>query len=122
LLDIDRVVKVGKLFSIYGELLTDKQQEFVQLYYYDDLSLGEIAEEKGISRQAVYDNLQRSEEMLKEYEEKLNMAAYFDCVQQEVDELKKLVETLRPRVESAELDRLQKIVSRLETYHEGELK
>jgi len=122
LLDIDRVVKVGKLFSMYGPLLTEKQQEFVKLYYFDDLSLGEIAEQKEISRQAVYDNLQRSEEALTSYEEKLGLMAYYDRLQGEIDKLTDLIERIRPAIDQDIADELETIVARLETYNKGELK
>ena len=59
------------LFDFYQALLTDKQRSYMELYYLDDHSLGEIAESYGVSRQAVYDNIRRTEAMLEEYEEKL---------------------------------------------------
>lgn len=64
---------MGELYDFYGQLLTERQQEFMDLYYREDLSLGEIAERFEISRQAVYDNLRRSEKLLEEYEEKLQL-------------------------------------------------
>lgn len=62
------------LFDYYGELLTQKQQACFDLYYNQDLSLGEIAQEFGISRQAVYDTLARAEGALRTMEEKTNAA------------------------------------------------
>src|SRR5690606_20938788 len=59
------------LYDFYQSLLTPKQQSYMSLYYLDDFSLGEIAEEFGVSRQAVYDNIKRTEAMLEEYAEKL---------------------------------------------------
>lgn len=59
------------LYDFYQSLLTPKQQSYMSLYYLDDYSLGEIAEEYHVSRQAVYDNIKRTEAMLEEYEEKL---------------------------------------------------
>ena len=47
--------------SFYAALLTDKQMNYIELYYADDYSLAEIAEEFGVSRQAVYDNIKRTE-------------------------------------------------------------
>ena len=122
LLDLDRVVKIGKLFSMYGPLLTEKQQEFVKLYYFDDLSLGEIAEQKEISRQAVYDNLQRSEEALATYEEKLGLLTYYDHLQEEIDKLTALIERIHPEIDQDTAEELETIVARLETYNKGELK
>lgn len=61
------------LFDFYQELLTTKQKSYVSFYYLDDYSLGEIAEEFEVSRQAIYDNIKRTEESLEKYEEKLGM-------------------------------------------------
>ncbi|MBC7104325.1 MAG: YlxM family DNA-binding protein [Firmicutes bacterium] len=63
------------LYDFYGELLTRHQRELVRLYYGEGLSLGEIARDFGISRQAVYDALRRAEETLCGYEEKLGLVA-----------------------------------------------
>ena len=58
------------LFDYYGDLLTERQKMCFDLHYNQDLSLGEIARELSISRQAVYDNLSRTEALLKNMEEK----------------------------------------------------
>ena len=58
------------LYDYYGDLLTERQRECFELRYYQDLSLGEIGQELGISRQGVFDNLSRTEAMLKKMEEK----------------------------------------------------
>ena len=58
------------LYDYYGELLTERQRECFELRYYQDFSLGEIGQELGISRQGVYDNLSRTEALLKKMEDK----------------------------------------------------
>ena len=58
------------LYDYYGNLLTDRQRECFELRYYQDLSLGEIGEELGISRQGVHDNLSRTEAQLRNMEQK----------------------------------------------------
>lgn len=58
------------LYDYYGDLLTDRQRECFELRYYQDLSLGEIGEELGISRQGVHDNLSRTEALLRNMERK----------------------------------------------------
>jgi len=63
------------LYDLYGGLLTVKQQNIFDLYYQNDYSIGEIAEELEISKQAVYDALKRSESILEDYENKLALAA-----------------------------------------------
>ncbi|MBZ4687136.1 MAG: uncharacterized protein PWQ96_379 [Clostridia bacterium] len=79
------------LFDFYGELLTKKQQEIFKLYYFQDLSLAEIAENYSISRQAVYDIIKRTEELLTEYEQKLNLYKKFLYQKQELEKLRTLL-------------------------------
>ncbi|MDQ6419287.1 putative DNA-binding protein [Paenibacillus sp. LHD-117] len=66
-----RTTRVNLLFDFYESLLTEKQRTILTFYYHDDFSLGEIASEFGISRQAVYDNIKRAEGALESYEDKL---------------------------------------------------
>ncbi|SDM02226.1 putative DNA-binding protein [Bacillus sp. OK048] len=68
---LEKTTRMNYLYDFYYSLLTPKQQSYMSLYYLDDYSLGEIAEEYDVSRQAVYDNIKRTEAMLEEYEEKL---------------------------------------------------
>lgn len=74
---LDKTMRINYLYDFYHSLLTPKQQSYMSLYYLDDYSLGEIAEEFNISRQAVYDNIKRTEAMLEEYEEKLLLLKKF---------------------------------------------
>lgn len=68
-------LELSLLFDYYGELLTDKQRTCFELYYNQDYSLGEIAGEAGISRQAVYDTLARAESALRTMEGNIGAAA-----------------------------------------------
>ena len=63
-------IEIVLLYDYYGDLLTDRQKECFELRYYQDLSLGEIASELGISRQGVHENLSRAEALLRNMEEK----------------------------------------------------
>ena len=65
---------IAVLFDFYGAMLTEKQKDVIDLYYNEDLSLAEIAEHEGISRQGVRDNIKRGEAYLLELEEKLRFA------------------------------------------------
>lgn len=71
---LEKMVQIGLLFDFYGRLLTEKQREMVDLYYRQDLSLGEIASQTGVSRQAVHDLIKRASEILADYEAKLGLA------------------------------------------------
>ena len=66
------------LFDFYGELLTDKQREYFDLHYNEDLSLAEIAEQSGISRQGVWDIIRRAEAAMTEVEEKTGLIKRFN--------------------------------------------
>ncbi|WP_282004031.1 YlxM family DNA-binding protein [Veillonella denticariosi] len=95
-------VLISLLLDFYGPLLTDKQRLSLQLHHEDDMSLGEIAEELGVSRQAVHDNLQRARHILNEYESKLHLVAQYEAREQVLKELKSTLPTdvlLQPRVQ-----------------------
>lgn len=77
-MDLIKNQQINDLLAIYDDLLTDKQKEYITLYYSEDYSLGEISELKNISRQAVFDNIKRTENILTTYESKLNLKEQFD--------------------------------------------
>ena len=70
-------LEISFLLDFYGDMLTDKQRDVVELYYNEDLSLAEIAAHSGITRQGVRDSIKRAESQLLEYEERLHLAARF---------------------------------------------
>lgn len=76
------------LLDFYGELLTEKQRECFDLHYNEDLSLSEIAEQSGISRQGVWDNIRRAEASLREIEEKTGLIRRFSETREAVEKLK----------------------------------
>lgn len=84
----EKKIEVSYLFDFYGEILSEKQQLAVELYYNDDLSLSEVAAQLGISRQGVRDSLKRSESLLYEMEEKLGLAAKFSSVLEGISKIK----------------------------------
>lgn len=75
---LSKKMLVADLFTFYGELLTDKQRDVLSLYCFDDLSLGEIAEDLKISRQGVHDTVKRSSKTLESYENKLGLMEKFN--------------------------------------------
>ncbi|MGO2100367.1 putative DNA-binding protein [Vagococcus salmoninarum] len=74
---IEKTNRMNALFEFYSTLLTEKQMNYVEFYYADDFSLTEIADEYGVSRQAVYDNIKRTEKILENYERNLHLYANF---------------------------------------------
>ncbi|MGI6224693.1 MAG: YlxM family DNA-binding protein [Peptococcales bacterium] len=98
------------LFDFYGALLTEKQQLIFDYYYQNDLSLGEIAGEQQISRQAVYDIIKRSENILEEYEDKLHLVEKFQRNKNKLQNALILIEQLQCN-NSVKLDELKKIIN-----------
>ena len=86
-------VKFSLLLDFYGQLLTERQRELVDLYYNDDLSLAEISELTGITRQGARDAIKNAENILLTYEEKLGMYSVFT-------ERTRLMGTIEERVRS----------------------
>ena len=75
----NQTYRMTMLFDFYGELLTDRQKEFFDLYYNEDLSLAEIAENAGISRQGVRDVIVRAEAAMQEVEDKTGIIKRFEA-------------------------------------------
>lgn len=80
-------LKLLQLWDLYSPLLTATQREISDLYFNYDLSLGEIAEQKGVSRQSVSDCLQKCRRQLEKYEEKLGFARTVTEMQAQIDAL-----------------------------------
>jgi uncharacterized protein len=105
---LEKTHRMNYLYDFYQALLTPKQSSYMALYYLDDYSLGEIAEEYDVSRQAVYDNIKRTEAMLEEYEEKLLL---FEKFQKRSELILKMKEMLG---EDANSKALSEMVAELE--------
>ncbi len=83
----DRIAKVSLLYDFYGQLLTKRQREAMQLYHEENLSLSEIATEFSISRQGVHDALKNAEKALYEYEQKLGLVGKFGKTREAVSKI-----------------------------------
>ena len=81
----NQTYRMTMLYDFYGELLTDRQKEFFDLYYNEDLSLAEIAENAGISRQGVRDVIVRAEGVMQEIEDKTGLIRRFEQVRGHLD-------------------------------------
>lgn len=106
---LEKTTRMNYLYDFYHSLLTPKQQSYMSLYYLDDYSLGEIAEEYDVSRQAVYDNIKRTEAMLEEYEEKLLLFQKFQERSRLLRDLKDLLSEETPTKQA-----MLKLVAELE--------
>lgn len=85
---------INILLDFYGDMLTDKQRAFIEYYYNDDLSLSEIAENEGITRQGVRDAIKRAEAQLFEMEERLGLAKRFEEVRAGLEEILECAEVI----------------------------
>ena len=83
---MEKIVEQGLLYDFYGELLTDHQRHIYEDVVFNDMSLSEIAEEQGISRQGVHDLIKRCDRILAGYEEKLRMVEKLDQTKRMVEE------------------------------------
>lgn len=112
-MELEKNERINDLFEFYQPLLTKKQNDYIQLYYADDYSLGEIAEEFAVSRQAVYDNIKRTEKILENYEDKLHLLAEFKARNRQADRIQRYVKEHYPQDE-----KLNKLVSNMEFLEE----
>ncbi len=80
--------QIGLLIDFYGSLLSDRQRDIISLYYEEDLSLSEIAQDVGITRQGVRDCVKKAEAILIEAEEKLGLAQRFKELSEKMDIIK----------------------------------
>ena len=100
------------LMDFYGQLLTPKQLEALEFYYNDDLSLAEIADEMGISRQGVRDFIKRGEKQLEELEEKLGLAGRFEEIRHNAEKINAVVDSLSHSCgDKSEFNELKALVS-----------
>ena len=109
-MELEKTNQMNALFDFYGALLTKKQKEYMHLYYGDDYSLGEIADEFNVSRQAIYDNIKRTEKILVTYEEKLNLYKKFSETTAIINHLEEYASDHYPKDEElkAEIEKLRK--------------
>ena len=93
-------LEIALLLDFYGDMLTERQRDMVELYYNEDLSLAEIATHSGITRQGVRDSIKRAEGLLLDYEKNLHLARRFQRIQQclgEITDLAKDIERINDR-------------------------
>ena len=89
--DIGKVEYASLLYDFYGTLLNDSQRDIMELYHEDNLSLAEIADETGMSRQAVHYTLKKAEKALEEFEEKLRLIEKYRSGQKQKERLAQLI-------------------------------
>lgn len=106
----DKIVRQAFLFDFYGELLNEHQRSVYEAFVGDNLSLSEIAQENGVSRQSVHDLIKRCDGILEQYESKLHLVEKFQIMKQYIMRIQQI--TLNSKT-SNELDEIREICERI---------
>ena len=106
------------LFDYYGRMLTDKQKEYLDLRYNQDLSLGEIAEIMGVSRQAVFDNLTRTEALLRRMEENIGCVKRDMLLRKALEEIRDAAAQLGASFDPAAASQAKRIIAAVQILEE----
>ena len=113
-MSLEKNIDLSMLLDFYGEMLTEKQRETVDMYVNDDLSLSEIAEITGLTRPGVRDRLVKSEAALRDFENKLGLLRRFLTVREEIGRITDRLEAIS-RESGAELDDVIKKLREIES-------
>ncbi|MGL4799061.1 MAG: YlxM family DNA-binding protein [Cellulosilyticaceae bacterium] len=104
---MEKFLEVTYLYDFYQELLTQKQRDLLCEYYFDDLSLGELAIQHQISRQSVFDTIKKGEQKLLDYEGKLGLWKKYQRQEKILTDMKKIVADLQNDVSSGKQEDIQ---------------
>ncbi len=106
--EIDNMAYESLLYDFYGALLTDKQREVMELYHEENFSIVEIAKEMKVSKQAVYDNLKKSDKILRDYEEKLGLMMSLLKTREAIESAERKIDEMMASPKITEGDPLKK--------------
>lgn len=107
----DERLKITVLFDFYGEILSNSQRDYIDLYYNSDLSLSEIGELRGVTRQGVHDVLSRARNALFNAEEKLGLAARCEALASAVEYLNRLRELNASRYRDGDIEETLNLIT-----------
>ncbi len=111
--EIENIEYQSMLFDFYGALLNDSQNEVMALYHEDNLSLSEIAEDLGMSRQAVHYTLKKAEKALAGYEDKLGLVSEYQRNQQLADKARQIIQKSDRSIDAGSRDELLAIIDQI---------
>ena len=109
----EEIVELSLLFDFYGEMLGEHKKKIFEDYVLNDLSLAEIAEEEGISRQGVHDIVKRCTKQLKEYEEALHLVEKFQNMKTKLTKASGLLGTSSKEADAADIAEAQKLLKEM---------
>lgn len=111
--EMEKIVEQGMLYDFYGELLTPHQRKIYEDVVFNDMSLSEIAEEQGISRQGVHDLVKRCDKTLAEYESKLKLVEKFHQTRRMVEEIRQLTGEYQKNQDMKLIQKIQQIAGEI---------
>lgn len=116
---LDKITETSLLYDFYGQLLTERKRQVMELYHEENCSLAEIAEDFGISRAAVHDSLKSAEKSLREYEEKLGLVRRFVKSSEAIGKIDQMIAKLSSKYDDnpelvKELDKIKKVIDKME--------
>lgn len=117
-MEFDKNIRIGSLLDYYGEFLTPRQRDILQLHHYDDLSLGEIAARMGITRQGVHDALRRGAKILEDCEARLGLLRRAQAVSQALERLQAQLEG-KEALDHAQTEELRRSLAAVTAIWEG---
>lgn len=110
---MEEKIEQAYLYDFYGELLNERQRKIYEDFVFNDLSLGEIADEEGISRQGVHDMIKRCTKALEEYERKLHLVEKFLFAKKQVEEIHQLAGDFRKNHNDAIIEEIEQISNQI---------
>ena len=105
--DLVKTLRMNYLFDFYQSLLTNKQRNYLELFYLEDYSLSEIADTFNVSRQAVYDNIRRTGDLVEDYEAKLGLYKRFEQRRDIYNQMKQSLD--KPELLKQYIDQLEEL-------------
>ncbi len=110
---MEEKIEQAYLYDFYGELLNERQRKIYEDFVFNDLSLGEIADEEGISRQGVHDMVKRCTKTLEGYEEKLHLIQKFISAKQKVENIHGLAKKFHESHDDAIMEEIEQISNQI---------
>ena len=108
---MDELFEKSLLYDFYGELLTEHQKSVYERFVFEDMSLAEVAEDEGISRQGVHDLIKRCDKILQDYERKLHLVEKFVMIKKKATEIENLSGESDPSKQDKALKKIRKLAA-----------
>ena len=112
-MEVNNIVELSLLYDFYGALLNEHKREIFEDYILNDYSLSEIATDKGMTRQGVYDIVKRCSKELRGYEEKLSLIQKFQDTKMKVNEIQALAKEVSVSYNTSNMNRIREISAQI---------